>query len=77
MALGRVIRCLDRQGHVVDLFFAGLVTLRIRALVRGYFLRDLVSQFGRQGRTGLRDRGVRVLQEEITVLHFRKLVATW
>ena len=35
VAMGREARLLDRQGHVVDLVVAGLVTLRIRAVVRG------------------------------------------
>ena len=40
VAMGRVIGFLDRQGHVVDLVVAGLVTLRIRAVVWGKFARD-------------------------------------
>ena len=53
-----ITRCLDRQSHVVDFCFAGLVMLRIRAVLRGWFAGDAVEQFGRQGRFALLDRGV-------------------
>ena len=59
MAMGRVTGLLDRQGHVVDLVVAGLVTLRIRAVIWGEFAIDRASLFGRQGRAGLRGLGIK------------------
>src|SRR5262245_24134638 len=35
--LWRITRCFDRQGNIVNFCFAGLVTLRIGAVVRGWF----------------------------------------
>ena len=58
VAMGRVIGFLDRQGHVVDLVVAGLVTLRIRAVIWGKFARDRAGLLGRQGRAGLRGLGI-------------------
>ena len=57
MTVGRVIGFLFRQGQVVDLVVAGLVTLRIRAVV-GKFARDLVNRLGGQVRARFQDRGI-------------------
>ena len=58
VTLRRITGGLDRQGQVVDFYFAALVTLRIRAVVRGWFAGETVEQLGRQGRITLLDRVV-------------------
>ena len=73
VTLRRISGCLDCQSHVVNIFFAGLFTLRIRAFVRRILPPARGRRFGRRSRISLHERLSRWLVVDLNLLrHTRR-----